>query len=511
MIKTALISVSDKTGVVEFAQSLAEDFGVQILSTGGTKKKLEEAGIAVQAVDDYTGFPEMMDGRVKTLHPKIHGGLLALRANEQHMNSAKEHDISMIDLVCVNLYPFQETIAKEGVTEAEAIEQIDIGGPSMLRSAAKNFQSVTVVTDHNEYENILSEMKANNGATTPELRRRLALDVFWKTSQYDAAITSYLSGMNNYASFYEKVEDLRYGENPHHKGSFWNIMNMPKGESEISNATIHQGKSMSYLNYFDAAAALDMVREYDKPAVSMVKHANPCGIAEHESNKEAFIRAYECDPRSAFGVIIGMNREFDEEIMQVILDRKMFVEIIIAPTFSAGALEMLKAKPNIRAISVGEVKPLSMNFDIRKVGYGLLYQDWEPYTLTKDDLQFVTDVKPTEEQINDLLFAWKVVKVVKSNAIILAKDNTTVGIGAGQMSRVDSTEIATRKAGDKVKGSVLASDAFFPFPDSIEVAHEHGIAAIIQPGGSMKDEEVIAKANELSIPMVLTGKRAFLH
>lgn len=510
MIKTALLSVSDKTGLVEFAKALTEEFGVSILSTGGTKKALEDAGIAVRAVEDYTGFPEMMNGRVKTLHPKIHGGLLAVRENSEHMEAAKENDISMIDLVCVNLYPFEETIKREGVTEGEVIENIDIGGPSMLRSAAKNFQSVTVISDPVDYATVLQSLRDNDGDTSLELRKELSQKVYWRTSQYDAAISMYLSGETKYASFMEKQSDLRYGENPHHLGSFWKMCGFPK-ESDISNAKILQGKEMSFLNYFDANAAIEMIREFKEPSATFVKHANPCGMASNESLKEAFIRGYECDSRSAFGVIIAVNRECTAEIMDVIFERKMFVEILIAPLFSSEALEKLSEKPNIRVIETGELVPLSKNYDIKKVGYGMLYQTTDPTPLSAKDLQLVTEKKPSEEQIKDLLFAWTCVKYVKSNAIVLVKDKTTVGIGAGQMSRVDSVEIAVRKAGERVKGAVMASDAFFPFPDSIEEAAKNGISAIIQPGGSVKDAEVIAKADELGIPMVFTGKRAFLH
>lgn len=510
MIKTALISVSDKSGIVDFAKSLHEDFGVKILSTGGTKEAIEEAGIPVTAVEDYTGFPEMMEGRVKTLHPKIHGGLLALRSKDEHMAAAKQHDISMIDLVCVNLYPFESVTKKEGVTQEEAIENIDIGGPSMLRSAAKNFQSVTVVTDPDDYSKILSEMKENDGDTSSDLRRELACKVYFKTSQYDACISQFLTDGKYEAIFMEKQKDLRYGENPHHKGSFYKMTGTPI-ESDISNAKVLQGKEMSFLNFFDAHAALEMVRMFPEPTATFVKHANPCGMASHESMKEAFINAYECDPRSAFGVIIAINRECTEEIVDVMIERKMFVEILIAPSFSSGALEKLKEKKNLRAIETGELKPLTYDCDIKKIGNGILYQSTDPALLTEDDLEFVTEKKPSDDQIRDLLFGWGVVKHVKSNAIVLAKDQTTVGIGAGQMSRVDSTEIAVRKGGEGVSGSVMASDAFFPFPDSIEVAAENGISAIIQPGGSVKDDEVIAKANELGIPMVFTGKRAFLH
>lgn len=507
----ALISVYDKTGIVEFATALQKDFGYEILSTGGTEKRLREAGLEVKAVEDYTGFPEMLDGRVKTLHPMIHGGLLALRENEEHMQKLVEHQIGLIDMVVVNLYPFEETVAS-GAPFEDIIEQIDIGGPSMLRSAAKNHQSVTVIPSLEWYSRVLAEMKANDGKVLPETRKELAMEVFWLTANYDGAIARYLSEGRRHLFPAEKIEDLRYGENPHQKGSAWRDP-MAKQESTMASAKQLHGKNMSFLNYYDADAALAMVREFSEPAVSFVKHANPCGLASSDSLLEAFQKAYACDPRSAFGVIIALNRPVTKAIVDEIEKESMFVEVIIAPSFEKEAMSFFEKKKNIRLIEVGDIRKLDeSDFDLKKISGGYLTQEMDTQNITQQDLQMVTvGAVPTPEQVQDLLFAWKAVKHVKSNAIVLAKNGATVGIGAGQMSRVDSTEIAVRKAGKRAKGSVLASDAFFPFPDSIEEAAKNGIAAIIQPGGSMKDAEVIAKAEELGIPMVFTGKRAFKH
>lgn len=507
---TALISVYDKTGIVEFATELQKKYDYEILSTGGTMRKLQEAGLKVKAVEDHTGFPEMLDGRVKTLHPMIHGGLLALRENQQHMEQLVQHSIGLIDMVVVNLYPFEDTVAS-GAPFEEVIEQIDIGGPSMLRSAAKNFHSVTVVSSVELYEPILSEMEQGNGEISLDLRKRLAMEVFWGTAQYDAAITSYLSEGARHLFPVEKIADLRYGENPHQEAKLWKD---PHGVQQSSMASAKQllGKGMSFLNYYDTNAALDMIREFDEPAVAMIKHANPCGMATHSNLLEAFRMAYASDKRSAFGVIISFNRPVTKAIAEEIETEKMFVEVLIAPSFEADALELLSKKKNLRLMEVGELRRLDeKDFDLKKISGGYITQDIDSKEISKDDLIFATDAKPSDEQLADLLFAWKAVKHVKSNAIVLAKNGATVGIGAGQMSRVDSTEIAVHKAGERAKGSVLASDAFFPFPDSIEEAHKNGISAIIQPGGSIRDEEVIAKANELGIPMVLTGTRAFRH
>lgn len=503
-IKRALISVSDKNGIVEFSQKLFEK-GVEILSTGGTAKLLRENGIEVKDVSDYTGFPEMMDGRVKTLHPKVHGGLLALRDNSAHMDAADKNGIEMIDLVVVNLYPFEATIQKENVSLEEAIENIDIGGPSMLRSAAKNYKFVTVLTDPADYELVLSEIE-KEGNTTSETREYLGKKVFARTATYDAAIAGYLN--SDFLSLnYSKKQGLRYGENPHQEATFYQENNYPY--TSIANAKQIQGKELSFNNIFDADGALEIIKEFQKPSVTIIKHANPCGTASAETLEEAYEKALSCDPLSAFGGIIALNGECSQEIAEKIVER--FFEIVIAPKFSTESLEIFKAKPNLRILETGEFKQNPKLQAMKKVNGGILVQDADLKNITKEDLKIVTKIQPTDAEIDTMLFAWKVVKHVKSNAIVLADNEMTVGVGAGQMSRVDSTEIATKKAGEKAQGSVMASDAFFPFPDAIEAAHVGGIKAIIQPGGSVNDKDVIAKADELGIAMVFTGSRCFKH
>jgi len=506
MIKRALISVSDKTGIAELAQKLAQK-GVEILSTGGTAKLLRENGVEVKDVSDYTGFPEMMNGRVKTLHPKVHGGLLALRDNAEHMKAAAENGIEMIDLVAVNLYPFEETIKKEGVTLPEAIEQIDIGGPSMLRSAAKNFQSVTVVTDPADYAVVAEEFE-RDGDTTPETRRRLAGKVFATTARYDGAIVQFLSNGKIDGFMVKKVQDLRYGENPHQSAAFY--ADLPgHTEASLVSAKQLQGKEMSYNNIMDADGALSLVREFEGPTVAFIKHANPCGIATAADIESAFKNAYECDPKSAFGGIIALNRPVSKGIAEEITGK--FFEVVVAPSIEPEAVEVFKAKPNLRVLEVGEIRPEPEAKTYRKVSGGLLIQDLDTARVSEADLQIVTKRAPTEQEMHDLIFGWRTVKHVKSNAIVLARNGATVGIGAGQMSRVDAVELAIKKAMEREAGSVMASDAFFPFPDSIETAAANKITAIIQPGGSIKDEEVIAAADAAGIAMVFTGKRAFLH
>ncbi|MFH1012150.1 MAG: bifunctional phosphoribosylaminoimidazolecarboxamide formyltransferase/IMP cyclohydrolase [Candidatus Peregrinibacteria bacterium] len=505
MIKRALISVSNKDGIKDFAKKL-DAKGIEILSTGGTAKLLRENGIDVIDVSTFTGRPEMMEGRVKTLDPKIHGALLARRDKPEHMRQAKENDIELIDLVVVNLYPFAETVAKKEVTEEEAVEQIDIGGPSMLRSAAKNFSHVTVVTEPEDYGQVMEEIEAE-GDTKPETRRRLAEKVFLKTSQYDTMIANYLTGGNIFGAVGEKIQDLRYGENPHQKAAFYT--DQPHGFACIPNAKVHQGKELSYNNIMDADAALAMVREFKEPTVIFVKHANPCGAATAKDLNDAFINAYECDPKSAFGGIIAMNRIGTADIAESIV--KEFFEIVIAPSFEKKALEVFKQKPDMRIIEVGKIQPDPPYKTYRKVSGGVLVQDLDTKRIAKEDLKTVTKNAPSAEQLEDLLFAWHMVKHVKSNAIVLAKKGMTVGIGAGQMSRVDAAELAIKKAHGREKGAVLASDAFFPFADSIEAAAKAEITAIIQPGGSKRDNEVIEAANKHGIAMVFTGVRAFLH
>jgi len=505
MIKRALISVSNKNGVVAFAAKLYAR-GIEILSTGGTAKLLRENGIDAVDVSQFTGSPEMMDGRVKTLHPKIHGGLLAIRDNTDHMKAAQENGIGLIDLVVVNLYPFKETIGKPNVTEEEAIEQIDIGGPSMLRSAAKNFRSVTVVTEPEDYETVIAEIEAS-GDTTPETRRKLAEKVFLKTAEYDTMIANYLTGGKITTILAKKITDLRYGENPHQKAAFYS--EQPHDGACIPRAIIHQGKELSYNNIMDADAALNIVREFKKPAVTFVKHANPCGAAVSNTLNDAFINAYECDPKSAFGGIIAFNETCTADLAEVIMGK--FFEIVLAPTFEPKALEIFKTKPDLRVLEVGSIHETPPYKTYRKVSGGLLVQDANIKKITREELKMVTNKKPTEQEIKDLLFGWRVIKHVKSNAILFAKQGMTVGIGAGQMSRVDSVELGIKKAGGREKGSVMISDAFFPFADSIDAAAKAGITAIIQPGGSKRDEEVINAANKHGIAMVFTGSRAFLH
>ncbi|QQR83384.1 bifunctional phosphoribosylaminoimidazolecarboxamide formyltransferase/IMP cyclohydrolase [Candidatus Peregrinibacteria bacterium] len=501
MIKRALISVSDKSGIIDLAKVLAEK-NVEILSTGGTAKLMRDNGIEVKDVSDYTGFPEMMNGRVKTLHPKVHGGLLAVRSNAEHMKAAADNHIEMIDLVVVNLYPFEATIQKEGVTEPEAIEQIDIGGPSMLRSAAKNFQSVTVLTDPADYAVVTAEIQSA-GDTTPETRRRLAEKVFQTTAKYDAMIAEYLSHGITKHIVLEKIQDLRYGENPHQSASVYKRGNPT--QACIPNAEVLQGKPLSYNNIMDADGALAVVREFSEPAVVFIKHANPCGTATASTIEAAYQNAYAGDPKSAFGGIIALNRPCTQAIAEHLVSQ--FFEIVLAPDFEPEALKTLEQKPNMRVLKLGEIQPDPAQESVRPISGGMLVQDLDIKQLSAADLKVVTEKAPTPEQMNDLKFAWHVVKHVKSNAIVFAKDGMTVGVGAGQMSRVDAVEIAIKKADGREKGSVLASDAFFPFADSIDAAAEAGVTAIIQPGGSVRDDEVIAACNQKGIAMVFTGTR----
>lgn len=511
MPKRALISVYDKGGIIEFASFLQQNFNYEILSTGGTEKVLREAGIKVTAVEHFTGFPEMLGGRVKTLHPFIHAGLLAKRKDEKHVKELKKKGIGLIDIVVVNLYPFEDTVRK-GASFEDSIEQIDIGGPSMLRSAAKNFESVVALPDPSWYQKIMAEMKACSGEISEKTRKELAEEVFFRTASYDSAITAYLSSGRKKLFAAEEIEPLRYGENPHQKGIFYRD---PSANSKgtIANAKKLQGKDMSFLNYYDADAALMMVQEFKKPTAVFVKHANPCGIASHENLKEAFLRAYEADKKSAFGVIVGLNRPCDESIAEILLSQEIFVEVLLAPSFTKESLELLKAKKNLRLLEIGDFRTFDENdYDLKKVSGGYLFQDLDIAKIEEKDLRFVTEpLVPSKEQLKDLLFASKIVKHVKSNAIVLAKDYVTVGIGAGQMSRVDASDMAVKKAGKKAKGAVMASDAFFPFEDALELAAKAGIKAVLQPGGSVNDEAVIKKAKDLKIPMVFTGKRAFKH
>lgn len=504
MIKRALISVSDKTGVLEFARFL-ESKDIEILSTGGTARLLAENKIAVIEVSDYTGFPEMMDGRVKTLHPKVHGGLLALRDNESHLQQAEKQGIKMIDLVVVNLYPFAETLQKEGVSFEEIIEQIDIGGPSMLRSASKNFKSVTVVTDPSDYTRVIEEIE-KNGDTTEEFRMELAAKVFITTTQYDALIANFLYPDFS-AVFLEKRQDLRYGENPHQHGSFY----AEPGNTypNVTNTHQIQGKELSYNNIMDADAAFELVKEFEEPAVSIIKHAVPCGVAIGESVLDAYEKAFAVDTKSPFGGVVAMNQECDAELAKKLTE--LFLEIVIAPSFSEGALEEFVKKPNLRVLETGGVEQEPGELTFKKVSGGFLVQEKNRGVLQDADLKQISKKEVSAQEKEDMKFAWKVIKHVKSNAIVLAKNGVTVGIGAGQTSRVDAVEIACKKAGELAKGAIMASDAFFPFPDGIEAAAPHGISAVVHPGGSVRDKEVEAKVDELRLGMIYCGQRAFLH
>lgn len=527
-IKRALISVSDKTGLENLVKVL-EKYGVEILSTGGTAKVIRELKILVKEVSDYTGFPEMLDGRVKTLHPKIHGGLLALRENKEHMETVKKYDIGLIDMVVVNLYPFEKTIAKPGVKMEEAIENIDIGGPSMLRSAAKNCKSVCVVCDTNDYKRVIEDMEKNAGGVSDGLLMELGAKVFERTSSYDAAIYEYLSkhaasgkgqvvrgnGEEGFPSTlnlsFKKLQDLRYGENPHQKAAFYK--DESSSEPSVSGAVQLHGKELSFNNIIDLNAALEIVKEFDKPAAVIIKHTNPCGTAIADILKEAYLDALDCDRLSAFGSVVGFNKNIDSETAQTILKEADFVECIIAPSYESGALEALRQKKNLRLLEVKNFtsKPAVFDKDLKKVVGGILVQTRDVAKLKESDLKVVTKVKPTKGQLESLLFGWAVAKHVKSNAIVLCRGTKTVGVGAGQMSRVDSVTIACQKAGSKAKGSTLASDAFFPKEDGIEQAGRHGVEAIIQPGGSIRDDEVIKMADKLGIAMVFTGVRHFKH
>ncbi len=526
-IKRALISVSDKSGIVEFAKTIASQ-NIEILSTGGTAKLLSENNIAVIEVSDYTGFPEMMDGRVKTLHPKIHGGILARRGTDDAV--MKQHDIPGIDLLVVNLYPFENAIAKPDCDLANAIENIDIGGPTMLRAAAKNNNDVTVVVNADDYQLVLDELAQNQGSVSDKTRFDLAVKVFEHTAKYDAAIANYLGTIienNNsddssasqfprtFNRQYYKSQEMRYGENPHQAAAFYKEFNSPntKIETSIATATQLQGKELSYNNIADTDAALECIKQFNNEATCViVKHANPCGVATGADLFEAYDRAYQTDPESAFGGIIAVNQTLDNKTAQAIIERQ-FVEVIIAPDAAQDAIETIKAKKNVRLLVCGAwSETAAPRLDFKRVNGGLLVQDSDQ--LLHTELKVVTKRTPTEKEMQDLIFSWKVSKFVKSNAIIYGKDKMTIGVGAGQMSRVNSARIAGIKAEQanlEVKGSVMASDAFFPFRDGLDNAASVGITAVIQPGGSMRDEEVIAAANENNIAMVFTAMRHFRH
>lgn len=510
-MKRALVSVSDKTGIVEFVEGLV-NLGFEIISTGGTKRALEQAGLKPIGISDVTGFPEIMDGRVKTLHPKVHGGLLAVRSNPDHMNQLEELGIETIDLVCVNLYPFKQTVQKEGVSHEEIIENIDIGGPSMLRSASKNYQSVTVVTDPSDYEKVLSEFK-EYGDTTLETREALAAKVFRTTAQYDAMIADYLTKKegNEFPEkltiTFDKVQDLRYGENPHQKAAFYKGM-MPK--YSLANAQQLHGKELSYNNIQDGNAAIEILKDFEGQYAAVgLKHMNPCGVGIGDCIEAAWDKAYEADPVSIFGGIVALNDKVEASLAEKL--SKIFLEIVIAPDFSEEALEILTRKKNIRLMKLDTTLSTNTALKYTNVNDGLLVQEMDMHTITEADVHCVTNRKPTEDEMRQMLFGWKVVKHVKSNAIVLVKDDMTIGVGAGQMNRVGAAKIAIEQAGDKAKGSVLASDAFFPMPDTVEAAAAAGVTAIIQPGGSIKDQLSVDECNRHGITMVYTNIRHFKH
>jgi phosphoribosylaminoimidazolecarboxamide formyltransferase/IMP cyclohydrolase len=554
-IRRALVSVSDKTGIVEFARELRR-FDVELISTGGTAKALREAGIEVCDISDVTGFPEMMDGRVKTLHPRIHGGLLALRDSAEHVEAMREHGIEPIDMVVVNLYPFEETIAREGVTLEAAVEQIDIGGPAMIRSAAKNFKDVAVVISPSFYEKLVAEMKAHDGALTLATRSLLAKLAFMRTAFYDSLIFSYLGeqvsteeanefvpsmervvgvldvymhlleksfnasippGQEGDAEelfpestelYLRKVSDLRYGENPHQAAVLYEI----EGEKGAGSTTVHaeilSGKEMSFNNYVDADAAWQLVCDLDETACAIIKHMNPAGVGTGASVEEAYRRALATDPVSAFGGIVAFNRIVDEAAARALME--IFTEVVIAPDYDEDALDILRAKKNLRVLRVGEPQHVE-GLEYKTITGGMLVQTRDTHRLKREDLKIVTRRAPTDEEVRALLFAWTVCKHTKSNAIVYARDGQVVGVGAGQMSRVDSVKIGATRAQLALEGSVLASDAFFPFRDGVDEAARHGITAIIQPGGSVRDQEVIDAANEYDLAMVFTGVRHFKH
>ena len=538
-IERALISVTDKTGIVEFAQALVEKFGVEIISTGGTARALEEAGVPVTPIEAFTGYPEMMDGRVKTLHPKVHGALLARRDSDQHMAEAAEHDIKLIDLVCVNLYEFEKTVADPNVTFEDAIEHIDIGGPSMLRSAAKNNDAVTVICDPDDYAPVLEEMGVHGGATTKVTRRRLAAKVYARTAAYDTAISTWFSAYLELQNreidpddpfeppalldlHLTKAQDLRYGENPHQAAAVYKLTgelaNLVSSPNPLVGAEQLQGKPLSYNNLLDADAAWNAVREFDEPACVILKHQNPCGSAVAKDVTTAYDRAFACDPKSAFGGIIAVNREVPLALVEHFADQnKQFVEVLIAPSYTSEALERLSKRANLRVLATGGAEGHA-TLEVRSVDGGMLVQCVD--TVDEDPTEFTcpTSRKPTDKEMRDLVFAWNVVKTVKSNAILIAKDQAGIGMGPGQPNRVDSALLACERAEDACErmglaagGFVAASDAFFPFRDNVDVLAEHGVTAIIQPGGSVRDDESIKACDDHDIAMIFTGTRHFRH
>ena len=513
-IKRALISVSDKEGIVVLAKGL-EALGVEILSTGGTAKKLKEEGVKITEVSDYTGHPEILDGRVKTMHPKITGGILAVRGNKKHQSELKKHKIEPIDLVVVNLYPFQETILKDKVKFEDAIEDIDIGGPSLIRSAAKNHKDVGVVVDTRDYEDVLVELNNNDASLSKETRERLAVKAFHLTASYDALISNWMhltlkqpDFPERYTKYYEKREDLRYGENPHQQAALY-IDPLQKNASLIQAEQLH-GKHLSFNNYLDMNEGIELIKEFDEPTAAILKHTNPCGIASDATIEEAYSKASDVDPQSAFGSVVMMNKKCTKGVAEAMKGK--FVEIVLAPGFEKEALDILTKKKNVRLMDIGDtLQREPTGYRLRYVSGGVLVETSNVAAPSEKTMKIATKRKPTKKEMEDLLFAWKVNKHVKSNSVVLIKDKVAYGIGAGQMSRVDSSIIAVRKSSGRAKGGVMSSDAFFPFRDGIDEAAKAGIRAIIQPGGSIRDQEVIDACNEHDIAMVFTGIRLFKH
>jgi phosphoribosylaminoimidazolecarboxamide formyltransferase/IMP cyclohydrolase len=515
-IRRALLSVSDKAGVVDFARGLVE-LGVELISTGGTARALAEAGVAVRSIEDFTGFPEIMDGRVKTLHPRLYAGLLARRDDVEHLRAAAEQGIEPVDLVCVNLYPFEATVAREGVSAEEVIENIDIGGPTMIRAAAKNHLFAAVVVDPADYERVLGELRESGGLLSPATREHLAAEAFATTARYDAAISTWFSRRTHegfpphWRDAYEKVSDLRYGENPHQQAAFYARVGSPT--HLLAGVNQLHGKELSFNNLLDLSSARELVEDFAEPACAIVKHNNPCGVAVAESVLDAYTRAFACDPQSAYGGVIALNRRVDAECARALAGQ--FIEVLLAPGFDADALEVLTEKKNVRLLELPEWPTPGHEVEGKPVLGGQLVQTRDVVSETREQMQVMGATAPSEQQWQDMLFAWRVCRHVRSNAIVIARDGATIGIGAGQMSRVDAVRIAVEKAQatqpDLLAGAALASDAFFPFPDGAELGLQAGVAAIVQPGGSVRDELVVAAADAAGAAMVATGVRHFRH
>ena len=505
-IKRALVSVFDKTGLVELGHSL-EGLGIEILSTGGSAKTLRDSGVSVTDVSDYTKFPEIMDGRVKTINPLVEGGILGLR--DKHNKDAEDNNIKWIDLVVCNLYPFSETINRDDCDLAMALENVDIGGPTMIRSAAKNVGWVTVVVDPSDYPALAKDL-SNDNSIRYETREMFSAKAFGHTAQYDVMIHNYIKGTplsDEFSLTYEKHSEMRYGENPHQAAAAYKISG--DTSNSVLNAKIHQGKKLSYNNIMDADAAFSCLKEFEQTACVIVKHANPCGVSKGENMLEVYKQAFNADSLSAFGGVIAMNKQCDELVAEEI--SKVFVEIVLAPSFTREALEIFSTKKNLRVLDIGSIKPREKLLEIRNVVGGIIVQETDTSVIQKQDLKTVTTTSPTDSEVETMLFGWKVLKHIKSNGILIVKDNTTVGVGAGQVSRVDSVDIAMKKSGENIQGSILCSDAFFPFRDSIDKISNSGIKAVLQPGGSVRDNEVIEACNEHGIAMVFTGQRCFKH